>query len=240
MKIYPAIDLIGGQVVRLSQGRFDQQTTYGLSPLEVARDFAQRGARYLHLVDLDGARLGAPQQAPLIEAIARESGLKIQAGGGIRTADHVARLLDAGVDRVVIGSLAIQNESLTQQIFERFGGAHITLGLDVQLDRDGCPRVATHGWQELSALAAEDVLGRYPAAEQILCTDIAKDGMMQGPNFLLYARLQARFPQLTILASGGVQSRADLARLRSDKVGGAIIGKALYEGGLTLEEALSC
>lgn len=242
MKIYPAIDLIAGQVVRLNQGRFDQQTTYALSPLEVAQDFARRGARFLHLVDLDGARSGAPQQGELLRTIAAASGLKIQAGGGIRTAEHVAQLIEAGVERVVIGSLAIQNEGLTRELFARFGGEHLTLGLDVQLDENGQAMVATHGWREVSALGAEEVLRRYMdcGLQQVLCTDIAKDGMLRGPNFGLYAQLQERFPSLTLLASGGVHASADIARLKREGIGGAIIGKALYEGKLTIEEALSC
>ncbi len=241
MKIYPAIDLIGGQVVRLSQGRFDQKTTYGSDPLAVARAFAESGATYLHIVDLDGAREAAPQQLPLLEKLAQESGLRMQAGGGVRKAEHIEALLQAGVERVVIGSLAIHDQALTQRFFEQFSGDRLTLGLDVQLDAEGVARVATHGWQELSPLTAEEVLKRYLASglQQVLCTDISKDGMLKGPNFDLYSQLQKQFPSLTFLASGGVRGVSDISQLKAAGIGGAIIGKALYEGGVRLEDVLA-
>ncbi len=242
MKIYPAIDLMGGKVVRLAQGRFDQKTTYHDDPLEVARGFSSQGATYLHVVDLDGARQGQPMQVALLRDIARVVPLKLQVGGGIRTLEHVSRLIDSGIERVVIGSLAIQDPKLTKRIFETFGGERLTLGLDVMLDESGEPRVATHGWQQVSSVSAHEVLDRYLSMglSQVLCTDISRDGMMTGPNFQLYQKLQVQYPHLTLLASGGMHRLSDLERLSSLNVGGAIIGKALYEGTLSLEEALRC
>lgn len=242
MKIYPAIDLIEGKLVRLSQGRFDQQTSYSQSPLAAAQDFADQGAEYLHVVDLDGARHGRPMQLELLKALATRLQLKLQVGGGIRSLEHVASLIQAGVDRVIIGSLALQDYSLCQQIFETFGAEHITLGLDIVFDTKGEAKVATQGWQEISSVSADELLERYLGLglNQVLCTDIHRDGMMAGPNFAFYKTLVQRFPQLCLLASGGVHSVADIRQLKADGIGGAIIGKALYEGSFTLREALQC
>ncbi len=242
MKIYPAIDLMDGKVVRLAQGRFDQKTTYTQAPLEAAQAFVQEGATYLHVVDLDGARQGQPMQLELLRSLAAEVPLKLQVGGGVRSTDHVQALIDAGVDRVIIGSLAIQDPKLSKRIFESFGGEHITLGLDVMLDANGEAMVATHGWQQVSSVSAHEVLDRFLSIglSQVLCTDISRDGMMGGPNFALYKKLQAQYPHLCILASGGMHKVSDIKQLKSDRIGGAIIGKALYEGTIQLKEALSC
>ncbi len=242
MKIYPAIDLMGGKVVRLAQGRFDQKTTYHDDPLEVARGFSNSGASYLHVVDLDGARQGLPMQLALLRNIARAVPLKLQVGGGVRTLEHVSDLIEAGVERVVLGSLAIQDPKLTKRIFETFGRERITLGLDVMLDAEGQPHVATHGWQHVSSVSAHEVLDRYLSMglNQVLCTDISRDGMMTGPNVALYQTLQKAYPHLTILASGGMHTLRDLQELKAAGIEGAIIGKALYEGTLSLEEALRC
>ncbi len=242
MKIYPAIDLIDGKVVRLAQGRFDQQTTYGQAPLEAAQSFVKAGAAYLHVVDLDGARQGQPMQVPLLSSLAAAVPLKLQVGGGVRSMEHVEALISAGIDRVIIGSLALQDPKLTKRLFETFGGEHITLGLDVMLDEAGEPRVATHGWQQVSSISAHEVLDRYLSMglNQVLCTDISRDGMMKGPNFSLYKTLQTQYPHLCILASGGMHEVGDIRQLKKDGIGGAIIGKALYEGTISLEEALRC
>lgn len=242
MKIYPAIDLMDGQVVRLAQGRFEERTTYAVSPFDAAMEFVRDGATYLHLVDLDGARQGQPMQLNLLHTLAKEVPLKLQVGGGVRSIEHVHSLLQAGVERVVIGSLAIQDPKLSKRIFETFGGEHITLGLDVMLDDKGEPRVATHGWQQVSSISAHEVLEQYllMGLSQVLCTDISRDGMMTGPNFSLYQSLQKQYPHLCILASGGMHQLADIQRLKTDQVGGVIIGKALYEGRISLREALQC
>ncbi|NRA67543.1 MAG: 1-(5-phosphoribosyl)-5-[(5-phosphoribosylamino)methylideneamino]imidazole-4-carboxamide isomerase [Pseudobacteriovorax sp.] len=239
MKIYPAIDLIQGEVVRLTKGDFKQKTKYHANPLEMARSFSADGASYLHIVDLDGAKAGKPQQTDLIKSICQETPLKIQVGGGIRSAEHVQELIDAGIDRVIIGSLAVKDKQLTKRIFETFSGDRITLGLDILLSDEGVPMVATHGWQEVSNIAAKDLLEEYISVglNQVLCTDIDKDGMLEGPNFDLYRDLSQSFPDLTILASGGVSNLEQLKKLKQDNVGGAIIGKALYENKISLSEA---
>jgi phosphoribosylformimino-5-aminoimidazole carboxamide ribotide isomerase len=242
MKIYPAMDLMNGQVVRLAQGRFEDRTTYNKSPLEAAQEFAQSGARYLHIVDLDGAREGRPMQLDILQSLAAQVPLRLQVGGGVRTMDHVETLLKAGVERVVIGSLAIQDPPLTKRMLEIFGSDRITLGLDVLMDDAGQLRVATHGWQQLASVSAHEVLDTYMGMglQQVLCTDIKRDGMMRGPNFALYQTLQRQYPQLCILASGGVHRLDDMRQLKADGIGGAIIGKALYEGAIDLKEALQC
>lgn len=242
MKIYPAIDLINGQVVRLAQGRFADKTVYASSPFEIASRFHAEGATYLHVIDLDGAKEGRPMQVELIRDLAREIPLKLQVGGGIRSLDHVQALIEAGVDRVIIGSLAIQDPKLAKRIFETFGGEHITLGLDIMLSEEGHAKVATHGWQEVSSSCAFEVLDRFVSMglSQVLCTDISRDGMMTGPNFALYRKIQQKFPHICLLASGGMSKQEDLVQLRRDGIGGAIIGKALYEGSIQLKEALLC
>lgn len=242
MKIYPAIDVINGEVVRLTKGDFAQKTVYGEDPVAVARQFAADGADYLHMVDLDGARSGRPLQTELFAAIARETALKLQVGGGIREISHVETLLDAGVERVVLGSLAVQNRALGKQILETFGGDRITLGLDVLIDDAGVPRVATHGWREISNLTAEQLLGEFAmlGLNQVLCTDISRDGTLTEPNFDLYTSLKKRFPTVTFLASGGITRLDHVVRLKADNAGGAVIGRALYEGRINLNEALQC
>ncbi|SMF78285.1 1-(5-phosphoribosyl)-5-[(5-phosphoribosylamino)methylideneamino]imidazole-4-carboxamide isomerase [Pseudobacteriovorax antillogorgiicola] len=242
MKIYPAIDMINGQVVRLTKGLFDQKTIYNDNPVQMAKEFQAMGATYLHVVDLDGAKQGAPQQTKIIRTIAEETKLKLQVGGGVRSAGDVSELLDAGVDRVIIGSLAVKDMAATKRILETFGGERITLGLDVSLNDAGTPMVATHGWQEVSNLTADEVLNEYLSLglSQVLCTDISRDGTLTGPNFELYKELSLRFPTVKFLASGGLKSVDQVKALKADNVGGAIIGKAIYEGTLDLREALIC
>ena len=242
MKIYPAIDMINGQVVRLTKGLFDQKTVYDNDPISMAKKFEELGCEYLHVVDLDGAKKGEPAQTDLVQQIAQSTNLKLQVGGGVRTSEHVQQLLQSGVDRVIIGSLAVKNIPLTKRIFETFGGDRITLGLDVSMNESGIPMVATHGWQEVSNLSAEDVLNEYLTLglTQVLCTDISRDGTLTGPNFELYKELSLRFPTVNFLASGGLKSLEQVKALKADQVGGAIIGKAIYEGTLDLKEALLC
>ncbi len=241
MKIYPAIDLIGGQVVRLAKGDYQKKTVYGEDPLTTAQDFQKQGAEYLHVVDLDGAKDPEKRQVDLIGRIVRETGLKVQTGGGIRSLRDAANLLDQGVDRIIIGSMAVKNQSETLDIIKSLGAEHITLGLDVQLI-DQKPMVAIHGWQEVSTTSADQLLKIYQTAgvTNILCTDISKDGMLTGPNFDLYRQLQQNWPDLDFIASGGIHSLDDLAHLKQDNTSGVIIGKALYEGRFNLKEALQC
>lgn len=242
MIIYPAIDLRGGRVVRLTEGRFDQEKIYGDDPLAGARDFKAAGATWLHVVDLDGARDPTKRQTALVEKLARGSGLRVQTGGGIRDAVQVAALLAAGAERVIVGSLAVQQPAMVRGWLKQFGPARITLSPDVRLDSAGTPRVAAAGWQESTGLALGDFLNGYLAAGlvHILCTDISRDGKLTGPNRALYAQLVKNFPTLQIQASGGVSSLDDLRALRTTGSAGAIVGRALYEKKFTLQEALAC
>lgn len=242
MIIYPAIDLRGGRVVRLTEGKFDQEKSYGDDPLAVAQDFAASGATWLHVVDLDGAKDPAKRQTALVEKIARGSGLRMQTGGGIRDESQIAALLAAGARRVIIGSLAAKQPDLVRGWLKQFGPESIILSPDVRLDADGTPRVAAAGWQESTGLALDDFLNGYLAAGlvHILCTDISRDGKLTGPNSALYAQLVKKFPSLQIQASGGVSSLDDLRVLKTTGSAGAIVGRALYEKKFTLKEALAC
>jgi phosphoribosylformimino-5-aminoimidazole carboxamide ribotide isomerase len=225
---------MGGRVVRLQQGRFDDATTYSDEPLEALRRFAEAGAEWAHIVDLDGARMREPVQHELIAGLARTSSLRLQVGGGFRTRDQVERMLDAGVARVVIGSLAVRDPDLVRRWIGEFGADRITLSLDVNVV-DGVPNVAVAGWTEDTGTSLWDVAAEYPESRHLLLTDIGQDGMLAGPNFDLLEQAVNRLPHLNIQASGGVSSLADLERLTTQ---GAIVGKALWEGRIRLEEAL--
>jgi phosphoribosylformimino-5-aminoimidazole carboxamide ribotide isomerase len=234
MILYPAMDLMGGRVVRLAQGRFEHATTYPGDPGEALAAFAEAGAEWAHVVDLDGARAGAPVQHDRLCELGRTAPLRLQVAGGFRTAEQIARVLEAGVARVVVGSLAVKEPELVRGFLNRFGGERITLSLDVRLV-DGVPTVATLGWTEDSGRSLWDIAALYPEARHLLLTDIGRDGMLAGPNFELLEEAGRRLPHLAIQASGGVSSLDDLTRLTS---AGAIVGKALWEGRIDLVEAL--
>lgn len=234
MIIYPAIDLMGGGIVRLRQGKFDDSTSYADAPADALRRFADAGAEWVHMVDLDGTRAGAPVQHELIAGLAKAAPLKLQVAGGFRKVEQVARMLDAGVSRVVIGSLAVRQPELVRSFIADFGANQIALALDVNV-KDGTPIVAISGWTEDSGMSLWDVANRFPEARHLLLTDIGRDGMLEGPNFALLEEAQRRLPNLAIQASGGVSSIEDLCRLRT---AGAIVGKALWEGRLDLSEAV--
>jgi len=241
MIIYPAIDLRGGRVVRLTEGKFDQEKSYGDDPLAVAKDFAASGATWLHVVDLDGAKDPAKRQTALVEKLARGSGLRMQTGGGIRDESQIAALLAAGARRVIVGSVAARQPELVRGWLKKFGPENIILSPDVRLDADGIPRVAAAGWQESTGVALDDFLNGFLAAGlvHILCTDISRDGKLTGPNTALYVQLVKKFPTLQIQASGGVSSLDDLRGLKPTGSAGAIVGRALYEKKFTLKEALA-
>jgi phosphoribosylformimino-5-aminoimidazole carboxamide ribotide isomerase len=239
MEIIPAIDLLGGQCVRLYQGDFRQVTTYGADPLELARRYAGAGPRRLHVVDLDGARSGAPVNLEVISRLARDSGMLIQAGGGVRDDAALDRLLDAGVERVVVGSVAVTNPGKVTEWLQRVGAGRLVLAFDVRCPADRLdPRVATHGWRDTSPVGLWDIAERYLAlgALGFLCTDIGRDGTLGGPHIALYAECVRRFPQARWQASGGLAGAADLPALAATGVAGAITGRALLDGRLTLEE----
>lgn len=235
MIIYPAMDLMDATVVRLRQGRFDETTTYLKSPADALRGFAAAGAEWAHIVDLDGARAGRPAQHELIAGLAPLTGLKLQVGGGFRSREHIQSILEAGVERVVIGSLAVKDPALVNQWIEEFDPDRLVLSLDVRMIED-VPLVAVSGWSENSASTLWEVAAQFPSARHLLLTDIGRDGMLSGPNFGLLDEAVERLPGLRIQASGGVSSILDIERLRTD---GAIVGRALWEGRFTLEEALS-
>ncbi len=230
--LYPAIDLRDGKVVRLLQGDYDQQTTYGDDPVAVARSFAEAGARWIHVVDLDAARSGSPVNRPVVAAIAAAlAGVaSVQTGGGVRTVGDAQLLADAGVARVVMGSAAVADPSLVEAAARV---VPVAVGLD---HRNG--EVAVHGWTEGSGVQLSDALGWFPSAAAFVITDIARDGMLTGPDVEGLAAA-ARATTIPVIASGGVSSLADIAALRVvPGIAGVITGKAVYEGRFTVAEAL--
>jgi phosphoribosylformimino-5-aminoimidazole carboxamide ribotide isomerase len=234
MELWPAIDLRGGRCVRLLQGDYDRETVFGEDPVAMAREFVAQGARRLHIVDLDGAKAGAPVQADLVGRMVQAAGVPCQLGGGIRSRDTAAAYLAAGVQRVVLGSIAIERPELLDALATEFPG-RIVLGLDA---RDG--RVAVRGWLETSPLLAVEVAKRHaqlPLAG-IVYTDIAKDGMLSGPNLDALGGMMAAV-QLPVVASGGVSNAADIRHVAAIGAAGCIVGKALYAGAVTLPEALA-
>ena len=234
MILYPAMDLMGGKVVRLSQGRFDEATVYPADPIEALGAFAAAGVQWAHVVDLDGARAGGPVQHDLLARLAGTAPLRLQVAGGFRSRDQLVRMFDAGVARVVIGSLAVKQPDQVRLWLDEFGSERIALALDVRIS-DGEPFVATSGWAEDSRQSLWDVAAFYPQARHLLLTDIGRDGMLEGPNFELLDEAGRRLPSFAIQASGGVSTLADLAGLKID---GAVVGKALWEGRFDLAEAV--
>ena len=238
MILLPAIDLIGGRCVRLAQGDFARETSYSDDPAAALAGFAEGGASEAHLVDLDGARAGAPRQHELLASLARQSPLKLQVAGGFRTADQVEAMLDAGVERVVIGSLALAEPDAFSAMLERFGAERLTLALDVRLE-DGRAMVATHGWAEGSGRTLDEVLGQFPAVRHLLVTDIARDGMLSGPNVALTNSIVTMHPRVALQASGGVADVANLTALLDAGAARAIVGKAIWEGRFTVAEGVA-
>ena len=230
MQIFPAIDLSGGQVVRLYQGDYDQMTVYGQDPCAAARTFLEAGAKYLHLVDLDGARDGTTANFDSIAAIARQGGLYIEVGGGIRTEDRIRQYLDLGVGRCILGTIAVKDFTFTERMAQKYGG-RIAVGVDA---RDGY--VAVNGWKELSRERGVDFCRRLRDAgvRTVIYTDISRDGAEQGTNLEVYREL-ADISGLDITASGGVSSLEELRALRDMGTRAAILGKALYTGRLDLK-----
>ena len=240
--VYPAIDVREGRVVRLRQGDYAEETRYGDDPLAFARRYADAGATWLHLVDLDAAKAGGYTLRPLLRDIAAATSLQVQTGGGVRTRDDVAALLDAGATRVVIGSLAVRDPASVLVWIGEFGSERITVALDTRRDADGIWRLPVHGWTETASETLDDLLRRYAdgGLKHLLCTDIDRDGMLSGPNIALYRDVCAAHPSLQLQASGGVRDVADVIAAREAGCSGAVLGKALLEGRLSLPEALAC
>jgi len=220
--------------VRLKQGRFDDVTHYAAAPTEALRRFADAGAEWAHVVDLDGARVGRPVQHELLAELAASASLRLQVAGGFREREQLARMFDAGVSRVVAGSLAVKDPATVRGWLDEFGPERIALSLDVRLV-DGTPFVANDGWTEDSGQSLWDVASLYAEARHFLVTDIGRDGMLVGPNVGLYEEIARRLPAAAVQASGGISSIADVERLPT---AGAIIGRALWEGQISLEEAI--
>ncbi len=238
--VIPAIDLREGRVVRLRQGDYGQQTTYEFEPRALARRYAEAGAEWLHVVDLDGARSGGLDNLQVIETFARD-GMKIQAGGGVRGERDLRRLFDAGVTRAVVGSVAIRDPGLVGAWLGKYGAERITVALDTRRV-DGRWALPSAGWTELEAQSLDELAPWYAArgAHHLLCTDIDRDGMLGGFNLDLYRHLAAIAPTLAVQASGGVRSVDDIAAARDAGAQGVILGRALLEGRFTIEEALAC
>lgn len=238
MKIIPAIDLKDGQCVRLYQGDFEKSTVYSADPSEVARQFSELSVDDLHIVDLDAARSGRPVNRDAVTAIAKQTGLAVQLGGGIRDRTDVALWLRAGVARCVVGSVAIKRPELVNSWIEEFGLDAIVLALDVRLNDLGEPMLTTDGWTAPSTLSLWQCLEHYQRYDNhhVLCTDVGRDGAMTGPNLDLYAEILKRFPKLRLQASGGMRSIQDLNDLRDLGVPAAISGRALLDGAIKAGE----
>jgi len=235
LTIIPSIDLRGGKVVRLAQGDYARQTSYAVDPVQTAQNFRAAGATWLHVVDLDGAKEGKPMQCELIERLVATEGLSVQVGGGIRQTDHIDQLLQAGARRVVIGTAAMENWDWFELLL-RWPEYHdrIVLALDA---KDG--RVAVRGWTQTTGRMAKDIAAQvsdWPLAA-ILYTDVARDGMMQGPN-LAQTLAMAEAGKVPVIASGGVASIQDIVQLAALPIWGAIVGRSLYEGTVDLAEAI--
>ncbi|RAN81207.1 1-(5-phosphoribosyl)-5-[(5-phosphoribosylamino)methylideneamino]imidazole-4-carboxamide isomerase [Bacillus sp. SRB_336] len=238
--VIPAIDLRSGQVVRLKQGDYAQQTTYAADPHALAQRYADAGARWLHLVDLDGARSGQLDNLAVIRSIAAD-GMRVQAGGGVRDEVDLQRLFDAGVQRVVLGSVAIRNPELVAGWLGKYGADRLTLALDTRCI-DGRWILPSVGWTEIGTRTLDELAPWYAGrgARHLLCTDIDRDGMLAGFNLDLYRHLADSVPQLAVQASGGVRSLDDIRAAREAGAGGVILGRALLEGRFTIEDALAC
>lgn len=237
INIIPAIDLIDGKCVRLTKGDYSQKKQYDASPLDMALRYQDIGIRRLHLVDLDGAKSSSPRNLHVLEEIATRTSLDIEWGGGIKNDEALRDAFNAGAHHLIIGSVAVSRPELFARWLEQYGGNRLILGADVN---DG--RVAINGWMDQSEQTIEALIDHFRpyGLREVICTDIAKDGMLQGPSFDLYARLQAAYPELDIIVSGGISAMDDIYRLNEMNLRHVIVGKAIYEGRISLEEIRRC
>ena len=233
MRIIPAIDIIDGKCVRLVQGDYTQKTVYNENPLDVARSFEDAGLTHLHLVDLDGAKAGKVVSWQVIETVTRGTSLKVDFGGGIKTTDEVKRLIDIGISQVNLGSIAVKEPEKITEWIQQFGADKIILSADVKNEM-----ISIDGWQQNSTINIVSFLRGYiqRGIEHVTCTDISTDGMLTGPNIELYKKVLLSFPQLHLIASGGVSSLEDLYELKQIGADGVIVGKAIYEGKIALAD----
>ena len=238
--IIPAIDLRGGRVVRLRQGDYAQETAYEFEPSALASTYAAAGAQWLHVVDLDGARSGALDNLEAIRALA-QCGLRIQAGGGVRSEGDLQRLFEAGVERIIVGSIAVRDPDCVIGWLQSYGSQRLTIALDTRFRNDSW-RLASAGWTEDADVSLDELAPRFGAAGAVhlLCTDIDRDGMLSGPNIRLYSHLRDIAPTLSIQASGGVRDLADIRAARDSGADAIILGRALLERRFTVDAALAC
>lgn len=233
MRIIPAIDIIDGKCVRLTQGDYQQKTTYNENPLAVARQFEDAGLKYLHLVDLDGAKAGKVVNWNVIEQIAGNTSLQVDFGGGIKTDQEIRQLFEANVSQVNLGSIAVKQREKVLEWIGIYGAEKIILSADVKNEM-----IAIHGWQETSSLHIVDFIDNYnkKGLMNVVCTDIGTDGTLQGPNVALYKKIMTSVPTVQLIASGGVGVLDDLINLKQSGVFGAIVGKAIYENKISLQQ----
>ncbi|MCC8062387.1 MAG: 1-(5-phosphoribosyl)-5-[(5-phosphoribosylamino)methylideneamino]imidazole-4-carboxamide isomerase [Rikenellaceae bacterium] len=237
IEIIPAIDIIGGQCVRLTQGDYARRTVYSSDPVEIARSYEAIGIRRLHVVDLDGAKAAAPQNLDTLRKIATATKLDIQYGGGIKSGEALEAVLEAGANRAICGSIAITEPERFEEWLAAYGAGHIILGADTKGGK-----VAINGWLDSSETDVQTIVRRFAAhgLRQVICTDISRDGMLGGPNFGLYSTLQTEFPEVDVTVSGGIASQDDLVRLNEMGLRSVIVGKAIYEGRITLKDLEKC
>lgn len=233
MELIPAIDLIDGRCVRLTQGDYDIKKVYEQNPVDMAKMYADCGVRRLHVVDLDGAKAKEPCNLRVLEQLATNTNLDIEWGGGIKSTDALRAALNAGANRVICGSVAVDNRELFADWLQNYGAGHVILGADVR-----GRNVATHGWLKESQVSIDEIIGWFLpfGLKQLICTDISKDGMLQGPNFPLYVELKDNFPTVDTTLSGGISSMDDIRKAHELSLHSVIIGKAIYEGRITLKD----
>ena len=233
INVIPAIDLIDGKCVRLTKGDYNQKKQYDASPLDMALRYQDIGIRRLHVVDLDGAKSSSPKNLHVLEEIAIRTSLEIEWGGGVKSDQALYDAYNAGADYLIIGSVAVSKPDLFARWLDEYGGSRLILGADVNAGR-----VAINGWLEKSKQTIDALIDRFipHGLKEVICTDISKDGMLQGPTFDLYARLQAKYPEQDIIVSGGISKMDDIRRLDEMNLRHVIVGKAIYEGRITLEE----
>jgi phosphoribosylformimino-5-aminoimidazole carboxamide ribotide isomerase len=238
MRLIPAIDLKAGRCVRLRQGDFASETRYPADPEDLLAKYKDLGADWLHVVDLDGARHGQLDNQTIIVRLAAQRAVKLQVGGGLRTTAALKLMLDAGAARVVVGSAALSQVQQVQGWLKHFGAERVTLAFDVRIDAAGVPRVTTHGWQKQSAATLWSAVDNYAAVDlrHVLCTDVARDGALSGPNVALYQEAARRHPQIGWQASGGIRNARDLHELAGAGATAAVSGKALLEELISREE----
>ncbi len=236
IEIIPAIDIMGGRCIRLEQGKFNRSKTYYDNPVKVAKKFAGKGFETIHVVDLDGARAGEPQNSNIIKKIISETGLNVQTGGGIRDRKDIDKLLKIGVKNIVVGSMAVKEPRKIFKWLSVIPPETFILAADV---KNGM--VLTNGWQSVSAFTVKEFIKNYAdlGVKSILCTDVSRDGMLDGPAFDIYRDLKQTFPSVRMIASGGVSSLADVRKLDEDGIDAVVVGKAIYEKRVTLDDLMT-